>query len=78
MTWSLICLTFGILRVIYHWFPEFLLKSTHVKCSLQVAEKVLIVVLYILSSLNTFHKNVEIWHLLTFNYIRNLLRFSKF
>ena len=44
LTWSLIVLTVGILRVIFHWFPEWFLKCTYTSCSLETADKVLIVV----------------------------------
>lgn len=48
LTWSFIVLTAGILRVIFHWFPEWFLKCTYTPCSLETADKVLIVVTIIL------------------------------
>ncbi|CAH0549264.1 unnamed protein product [Brassicogethes aeneus] len=35
-------LTFGLLRLFFHWYPQLKLLSTHKKCSLKNAEKVLI------------------------------------
>jgi len=46
LTWSFIVLTAGILRVIFHWFPEWLLKCTYTPCSLETADKVLIVEIF--------------------------------
>ncbi|XP_055531150.1 polyamine-transporting ATPase 13A3 [Wyeomyia smithii] len=35
-------LTFGILRLVMHWWQHWLLLATHRKCSLEVAQKVLV------------------------------------
>lgn len=43
VTWFFIVITVGILRMVYHWFPEWFLNCTHTKCSLEAAEKVLLV-----------------------------------
>ena len=44
VTYLIIVMTIGILRLVYHWFPEWFLNCTHSKCSLESAEKVLVVV----------------------------------
>jgi len=44
VTYSIIVMTVGILRLVYHWFPEWFLNCTHSKCSLESAERVLVVV----------------------------------
>ena len=44
ITWVFIVLTVGILRMVFHWFPEWFLNCTHTRCPLETAEKVLIVV----------------------------------
>ncbi|XP_049844952.1 polyamine-transporting ATPase 13A3 isoform X1 [Schistocerca gregaria] len=41
-TWTLILLTCGLARLLFHWKPTWMLKSTHKRCSLQSAEKVLV------------------------------------
>nr|CAD7406440.1 unnamed protein product [Timema poppensis] len=43
VTWLFICLTFGVLRLVFHWWPQLMLFATHKRCSLNVAEKVLVV-----------------------------------
>lgn len=48
LTWSFIIETLGLLRMIFHWFPEWFLKCTHKKCSLESAEVLLIVVRHFL------------------------------
>ncbi|XP_017470364.1 PREDICTED: probable cation-transporting ATPase 13A3 isoform X2 [Rhagoletis zephyria] len=42
LCWICICLTGGLLRLIMHWWRHWYLISTHVKCPLDIAEKVLI------------------------------------
>jgi hypothetical protein len=44
VTYLIIVMTIGILRLVYHWFPEWFLNCTHSKCTLESAEKVLVVV----------------------------------
>lgn len=44
LTWAFIILTGGILRLIFHWSPYWMLLATHVRCKLSDAEKVLVVV----------------------------------
>ncbi|KYM96005.1 putative cation-transporting ATPase 13A3 [Cyphomyrmex costatus] len=43
ITWFLIVVTGGLLRLIFHWMPHLMLKATHTKCSLEEAEAVLLV-----------------------------------
>lgn len=42
LTWMCFLLTAGLLRLFMHWWKHWLLLSTHVKCPLDVAEKLLI------------------------------------
>jgi hypothetical protein len=44
VTYFFIFVTIGILRLVYHWFPEWFLNCTHSKCSLESANQVLVVV----------------------------------
>ncbi|KAH9529860.1 hypothetical protein DERF_003718 [Dermatophagoides farinae] len=43
VTWAAIILTCGILRLIFHWKPHWMLFCTHNKCSLENAKKVLLI-----------------------------------
>ncbi|XP_067207720.1 polyamine-transporting ATPase 13A3 isoform X2 [Linepithema humile] len=43
ITWLLIGITGGILRLVFHWVPQLMLLFTHYKCSLEEAEAVLLV-----------------------------------
>ncbi|XP_068211520.1 polyamine-transporting ATPase 13A3 isoform X2 [Palaemon carinicauda] len=43
ITWIFILATGGLLRLVFHWVPEWMLYSTHVRCSLEDASKVLVV-----------------------------------
>ncbi len=42
ITWILIVLTIGFLRLIFYWKPDWMLKCTHRQCSLKTATKVLL------------------------------------
>ncbi|XP_036234202.1 polyamine-transporting ATPase 13A3 isoform X2 [Bactrocera oleae] len=42
LCWLFICLTGGLLRLLMHWWRHWYLIATHEKCSLEIAEKVLI------------------------------------
>ncbi|CAL4067513.1 unnamed protein product, partial [Meganyctiphanes norvegica] len=46
ITWFFIICTGGLLRLVFHWTPEWMLKCTHKQCSLSVATKVLVVAHY--------------------------------
>ncbi|KYN32967.1 putative cation-transporting ATPase 13A3 [Trachymyrmex septentrionalis] len=41
--WFLIIITGGLLRLIFHWVPHLMLQATHIKCSLEEAETVLLI-----------------------------------
>jgi len=41
--WFLIVITGGLLRLIFHWVPHLMLQATHIKCSLEEAETVLLI-----------------------------------
>ncbi|KAK8752242.1 hypothetical protein OTU49_012678, partial [Cherax quadricarinatus] len=43
ISWFFIILTFGLLRLVFHWVPVLMLKATHSRCSLAQASKVLVV-----------------------------------
>ncbi|XP_019875008.2 polyamine-transporting ATPase 13A3 isoform X2 [Aethina tumida] len=42
ITWLFYILTFGLLRLFFHWYPHLKLIATHSRCSLKKAQKVLI------------------------------------
>ena len=44
LTWSAVAATALVLRVVFHWFPEWFLKCTHSQCPLDRADHVLVVV----------------------------------
>uniref|UniRef100_A0A8D9BL32 Cation-transporting ATPase n=2 Tax=Cacopsylla melanoneura TaxID=428564 RepID=A0A8D9BL32_9HEMI len=46
LTWILYLLTLGILRLVFHWYPQWQLYFTHQRCELLLSEKVLIVDIY--------------------------------
>ncbi|CAG2100693.1 unnamed protein product [Medioppia subpectinata] len=43
LTWTAILMTCGLLRLLFHWKPHWMLTCTHVKCPLDCAKKVLLV-----------------------------------
>ncbi|XP_017489622.1 PREDICTED: probable cation-transporting ATPase 13A3 [Rhagoletis zephyria] len=43
LTWTLILLTGGLLRLLFHWKPHWMLLCTHNLCSLEYAKKVLLI-----------------------------------
>lgn len=43
MIWVLYILTVGILRLLFHWKPQWMLKCTHVPCPLPQATKVMLI-----------------------------------
>ena len=49
ITWIFIIISFGFLRLIFYWKPEWMLKCTHERCSLNKATKALLKVLSLLS-----------------------------
>ncbi|KYB27139.1 polyamine-transporting ATPase 13A3 [Tribolium castaneum] len=60
ITWTVYVLTFGILRLIFHWYPQWQLYASHSKCPLGRAEKVLITDKYKNKFKTYFVKDVEI------------------
>lgn len=42
LCWLCICLTGGLLRLIMHWWRHWYLIATHVVCTLEEADKVLV------------------------------------
>ncbi|XP_044001966.1 polyamine-transporting ATPase 13A3 isoform X2 [Aphidius gifuensis] len=43
LTWLLIVLTCGLLRLIFHWIPHLMIMFTHSKCPLEEADTVLLI-----------------------------------
>lgn len=43
ITWFLIIITGGLLRLVFHWIPHLMLLATHSKCQLENADTVLLV-----------------------------------
>jgi cation-transporting ATPase 13A3/4/5 len=43
ITWLLILISIGLLRLIFHWVPHLMLLFTHCKCSLEEAETLLLI-----------------------------------
>lgn len=58
ITWIFIIATAGLLRLLFHWIPELMLKCTHSRSSLTVATKVLIVE-YFKKYKRNFVKNIH-------------------
>ncbi|KRT85041.1 hypothetical protein AMK59_2613, partial [Oryctes borbonicus] len=46
LIWIGYLLTFGLLRLFFHWYPHLMLYSTHSRCSFSEAEKILIIDIY--------------------------------
>jgi cation-transporting ATPase 13A2 len=44
--WFLIVITMGLLRLVLYWKPHWFLKLTHKRCNLDIAEKVLLIVIF--------------------------------
>ncbi|XP_045583317.1 polyamine-transporting ATPase 13A3 isoform X2 [Procambarus clarkii] len=61
ISWLLIVLTLGLLRLLFHWAPALMLKATHSRCSLAQASKVLIVE-YFKKYKRNFVKNIHEIH----------------
>uniref|UniRef100_A0A8D8V6R7 Cation-transporting ATPase n=2 Tax=Cacopsylla melanoneura TaxID=428564 RepID=A0A8D8V6R7_9HEMI len=46
VSWLLIVLSGGSLRLVFHWWPQLMLYATHRQCALDIADKVLLVESY--------------------------------
>lgn len=46
VSWFFIILTLGAIRLVFHWWPHLMLYATHYRCSLELADKLLIVERY--------------------------------
>ncbi|KAG8298206.1 hypothetical protein J6590_018610 [Homalodisca vitripennis] len=57
--WVCVLLTLGILRLVFHWWPEWMLYMSHKRCSLGVADKVLVVDKYEKRFTSLFIKKVQ-------------------
>ena len=42
ITWILIILTLGFLRLVFYWKPDWMIKATHRRCDIRDATKVLL------------------------------------
>ncbi|XP_014666012.1 PREDICTED: probable cation-transporting ATPase 13A3 isoform X2 [Priapulus caudatus] len=42
LTWMGIVLTLGMLRLVFHWLPQYYVKASHQQCPLEEAEKILL------------------------------------
>lgn len=63
LCWAFIILTLGALRLLLHWYPQWLLTATHRPCSLGKAAKLLIVDRYQNKHKSYFVKNIETFNL---------------
>ncbi|KAJ1522586.1 hypothetical protein ONE63_001769 [Megalurothrips usitatus] len=63
LCWALIILTLGGLRLLMHWYPQWLLLATHRPCSLKKASKLLFVDRYQNKHKSYFVKSVETFDL---------------
>jgi cation-transporting ATPase 13A3/4/5 len=63
VTWVFIILTLGLLRLIFHWWPQLMLYATHRPCSIAKAQKILVTVrcrlIKILQKLNSNKNNLQ-------------------
>ncbi|XP_071531027.1 polyamine-transporting ATPase 13A3-like isoform X2 [Panulirus ornatus] len=69
ITWVFIIATAGLLRLVFHWVPQLMLKCTHSRCSLSKATRVLIVE-YFKKYKRHFVKNVYEVHACNIRYER--------
>uniref|UniRef100_A0A1B6M5K1 Cation-transporting ATPase n=1 Tax=Graphocephala atropunctata TaxID=36148 RepID=A0A1B6M5K1_9HEMI len=58
--WGCVLLTLGVLRLVFHWWPQYMLYMSHKRCSLAVADKVLVVDKYEKRFTSLFIKSVKI------------------
>ncbi|XP_034233916.1 probable cation-transporting ATPase 13A3 [Thrips palmi] len=63
LTWAFVILTLGLLRLLLHWYPHWLLQATHRPCTLDKAEKLLVVDCYQNKHKSFFVKNIETFDL---------------
>lgn len=66
ITWILICLTLGFIRLLFHWWPHWVLYTMFKRCPLNEADRVLIVVSFCFILLIKINKYV---YVLCINYI---------
>ncbi|GFG36797.1 hypothetical protein Cfor_08636 [Coptotermes formosanus] len=59
LTWLGVILTLGTLRLVFHWYPQWLLYATHTPCSLSTATKLLVVDNYLGRFKTYFVKEVK-------------------
>lgn len=63
LCWALVILTLGSLRLLLHWYPQWLLRATHRRCSLAQASKLLAVDRYQNKHKSYFVRTVETFDL---------------
>ncbi|XP_039275236.1 probable cation-transporting ATPase 13A3 [Nilaparvata lugens] len=59
VTWLLIVVTLGGLRLVFHWWPRYMLYATHSVCPLHAAHKVIIIERYQKKSKRYFVKDIK-------------------
>ncbi|XP_069683433.1 polyamine-transporting ATPase 13A3-like isoform X2 [Periplaneta americana] len=59
LTWLCVVLTAGTLRLVFHWYPQWLLYTTHTRCPLCSATKILVVENYLGKHKTYFVKDVQ-------------------
>ncbi|KAJ4445475.1 hypothetical protein ANN_07283 [Periplaneta americana] len=59
LTWLCVVLTAGTLRLVFHWYPQWLLYATHIRCPLCSATKILVVENYLGKHKTYFVKDVQ-------------------
>ncbi|KAF6208708.1 hypothetical protein GE061_017166, partial [Apolygus lucorum] len=59
LTWIGHVLTFGLLRLVFHWWPQFGLYCTHTRCPLEKATKILVIDVYEKRFKSLFVKDIK-------------------
>ncbi|RZF39245.1 hypothetical protein LSTR_LSTR010339 [Laodelphax striatellus] len=60
VTWVLIVCSLGAVRLVFHWWPRFMLYATHTRCPLDAAHKVMVIERYQKKSKRYFVKDIRI------------------
>lgn len=64
ITWIIIFLTLGFLRLIFHWWPHWVLYAMFERCPLNEAERVLIIVsFYLMTLLINMYTFLKLYHI---------------
>ncbi|KAL1121979.1 hypothetical protein AAG570_003387, partial [Ranatra chinensis] len=57
--WIFVVISLGSLRLVFHWWPHWMLYATHRRCPLEIAEKVLVTERYQLKHKCYYVKNIK-------------------